>query len=58
MKDFFTIKNLKFGLGLATGFLLYDSIFKDKIDWIRVVVVAILSVIIVAVINGMKKKDT
>ncbi len=55
MKNFFNIKNLKIGLGFAAGFIIYDYFVHGEIDWIRAIVTAILAVIIMAVINGLKK---
>ncbi|WP_324026562.1 hypothetical protein QSV08_03310 [Maribacter sp. BPC-D8] len=55
MKDFFTIKNLKFVLGFAAGFIIYDVFAKDEIDWVKAIVVAILSVVIMFIIERVKK---
>ena len=55
MKDFFTLKNLKLGIGFATGFMFYDYFAHGEIDWIRSIVTAILAIVIMAIINGLKK---
>ncbi|WP_300020751.1 hypothetical protein [uncultured Maribacter sp.] len=47
MKKLFTLHNLKFVLGLATAFIIYDAFAKDEIDWVKAIVVAILSVVII-----------
>ncbi len=55
MKNLFTLQNLKFVLGFATGFIIYDAFAKDEIDWVKAIVVAILSVILMFVIDRLKK---
>ncbi|WP_157486553.1 MULTISPECIES: hypothetical protein [Maribacter] len=55
MKNLFTLQNLKFVLGFATGFIIYDAFAKDEIDWVKAIVVAILSVVIMFVIDRLKK---
>ncbi len=55
MKKLFTLQNLKFVLGLATGFIIYDAFAKDEIDWVKAIVVAILSVVIMFGIDRVKK---
>ncbi|WP_291966087.1 hypothetical protein [Maribacter sp.] len=47
MKNLFTLQNLKFILGFATAFIIYDAFAKDEIDWVKAIVVAILSVVII-----------
>ncbi len=55
MKNLFTLQNLKFVLGFATGFIIYDAFAKDEINWVKAIVVAILSVVIMFVIERVKK---
>jgi len=55
MKDFFNLKNLKMFLGLTTGFIIYDYFAHEQIDWIRAIIIAILTVIIVVIFNRLKK---
>ena len=55
MKDFFSLKNIKMGLGFATGFIIYDYFAHGEIDWIRAIVTAILAIVIMAIINGFNK---
>jgi len=55
MKRFLNIKNLKMGLGFATGFALYDYFVDGQVDWIRAIVTAFLAVIIMAIFTALKK---
>jgi uncharacterized membrane protein len=55
MKGFFNIHNLKMALGFTIGFIIYDYFAHGQIDWIRAIVTAIVAVIIMAIINGLKK---
>ena len=55
MEKFLNIKNLKMALGFAIGFVLYDYFAHGQVDWIRAIIVSILTVIFMTIFKGLKK---
>lgn len=43
MKDWNTTKIIKFALAMTTGFIIYDVLFKDSVEWISAIATGVLT---------------
>ena len=57
MKDFFSLKNLKMGLGLVTGFLIYDYFVHGELNWIEPIVTAIIMAVLMPLFTKSEKDN-
>lgn len=51
MKDWNLEKIIRFALGITSGFIIYDVLFHDNVDWIRAVFVGVFVAIIFFIIK-------
>tara|TARA_R110002020_G_scaffold409907_1_gene619655 strand:- start:457 stop:654 length:198 start_codon:yes stop_codon:yes gene_type:complete len=56
-KDFLNINNLKMGLVVATGLVVYDYFAQDEIDWIKVLVIALCMVLLNTIYTKRKNNS-
>lgn len=57
MKGWSLKRLIQFGVGLISGFIIYDFLFKDNINWIKAIISGIIAVGLIWIYQQIVQKS-